>query len=313
VSKVSIVAAVARGGVIGRAGTIPWHIPEDSRRFRDLTMGGAVVMGRRTWDSLPDRFRPLPGRRNVVVTRNPDWSAEGAERVASLPEALAVLAIEPQVFVVGGGELYAEAVPLADELLLTEIDSDIEGDVSFPSFASTAFDEVSREPRVAEDGTRFSFVSYARRSPMAGEGLVLVLRRTLPAARAAVWARLTDPEEIRAWWGPKGYKARSVDFAPSVGGEYRIAMEPPEGDVFFLSGTFCEVDPPRCLAYTFVWDPPDPDDRETEARLVLEDRGEETGVDFTQGPFATDARRALHEGGWTDSFDRLEELLGRRG
>jgi dihydrofolate reductase len=162
VSKLTIVAAVARGGVIGRAGTIPWRIHEDSRRFRDLTMGHAVVMGRRTWDSLPERFRPLPGRRNVVVTHSEEWSAEGAERAVSLEDALARLADEPQLFVIGGAELYAQALPLADELLLTEIDAEFEGDVVFPGFETSAFEETSRETAISADGVPFSFVGYVR-------------------------------------------------------------------------------------------------------------------------------------------------------
>jgi dihydrofolate reductase len=161
--KLALVAAVARDGVIGRSGTIPWRIPEDLERFRTLTTGHAVVMGRRTWDSLPDRFRPLPGRRNVVVTRNPDWSADGAERAGSLAEALRLLDGAPQVFVIGGGQLYAEALPLADELLLTEIDADVEGDTWFPRWNRAAFEEVSRERHVSETGVPFSFVTYARR------------------------------------------------------------------------------------------------------------------------------------------------------
>jgi len=161
--KVSVVAAVARGGVIGRGNSIPWRIPEDAQRFRALTMGHPVVMGRRTWDSLPDRYRPLPGRRNVVVTRNPDWRADGAERAASLADALRLLDGQPQVFVIGGGELYAEALPMADELLLTEIDADFEGDALFPEWDRTAFEEASREHHVSESGARFSFVRYARR------------------------------------------------------------------------------------------------------------------------------------------------------
>ncbi|MBM2823075.1 MAG: dihydrofolate reductase, partial [Thermoleophilia bacterium] len=148
--KVSLVAAVARGGVIGREGTIPWRIPEDVARFKALTTGHAVVMGRRTWDSLPDRFRPLPERRNIIVTRNPDWSADGAERAASLEEALRLPEGAEQVFVIGGGELYAEALPLADELLLTEIDAAVEGDTFFPSWDRAAFHEKSREHHVSE-------------------------------------------------------------------------------------------------------------------------------------------------------------------
>ena len=157
-------AAVARGGVIGRENAIPWRIPEDMKRFRALTMGQPVVMGRRTWDSLPDRFRPLPGRRNVVVTRNPDWSATGAERAASLADAIRLLGDAAQVFVIGGGQLYADALPLADELLLTEIDTEVEGDTFFPPWDRSAFYEESREQHLSETGIPFSFVTYVRES-----------------------------------------------------------------------------------------------------------------------------------------------------
>jgi uncharacterized protein YndB with AHSA1/START domain len=143
----------------------------------------------------------------------------------------------------------------------------------------------------------------------ADAGLVLRLSRVLPAPREAVYRALTDPAELAKWWGPKGFTSPSVDFDPQVGGSYRIAMQPPDGDLFHLSGEFREVDPPARLSYTFRWDPPDPGDRETLATLVLEDRGEETEVLFTQGEFATEERRALHEGGWTDGFERLEQLL----
>jgi dihydrofolate reductase len=163
--RLSVVAAVARRGVIGRDNAIPWRIPEDVARFRDLTMGHAVVMGRRTWDSLPDRFRPLPGRRNVVVSRNPGWSADGAERAGSLDEALRLLAGAPEVFVIGGAELYEAALPLADELLLTEIDADVDGDTLFPRFDRAAFEEVSREQHVSQTGLPFAFVTLRRRPP----------------------------------------------------------------------------------------------------------------------------------------------------
>lgn len=161
--KVSLVAAVARGGVIGRDNTIPWRIPEDVAHFKALTTGHAVVMGRRTWDSLPDRFRPLPGRRNVVLTRNDGWGAEGAERASSLEAALDLLRDEPHVFVIGGAAVYAAALPLADELLLTEIDLAVDGDVAFPAFEPADFVETAREPQVSGDGTVFAFVTYARR------------------------------------------------------------------------------------------------------------------------------------------------------
>ena len=161
--KLSLVAAVARGRVIGRGGTLPWHLPEDMARFRELTMGHPVVMGRRTWDSLPDRFRPLPGRRNVVVTRNGRWADDGAERAGSLEDALELLEGTPQAFVIGGGELFAEALLVADELLLTEIDLEVEGDTFFPSWDRDAFEERSRASRVSSDGTPFAFVTYVRR------------------------------------------------------------------------------------------------------------------------------------------------------
>jgi len=161
--KVSLVAAVAREGVIGLAGGLPWRIPEDAQRFRALTMGHPVVMGRRTWDSLPDRFRPLPGRRNVVVTRNPAWRGTSAEQADSLSGALALLDGAAQVFVIGGGELYAEALPLADELLLTEIDTELEGDTFFPAWERKDFVESSREDHVSVGGIPFAFVKYVRR------------------------------------------------------------------------------------------------------------------------------------------------------
>jgi dihydrofolate reductase len=161
--RISLLAALARGGVIGRDGGIPWRIVEDAARFKALTTGQAVVMGRRTWDSLPDRFRPLPRRRNVVVTRDPDWSVEGAERAGSLDEALRMLEGTPCVYVIGGAEIYAAALPLADELLLTEIDLDVEGDTVFPDWDRGEFEEVSREQRVSETGASFAFVTYVRR------------------------------------------------------------------------------------------------------------------------------------------------------
>lgn len=159
---VTLVAAVARNGVIGRDGGLPWRLPEDLTRFRSLTLGRTVVMGRRTWDSLPDRFRPLPGRRNIVVTRRTDWAAEGAERAGSLADAL-TLARGDEVVVIGGAELYATSLPLVETLELTEIDADVDGDVRFPDWDRAAFREVAREERVAEDGTRFAFVTYRRR------------------------------------------------------------------------------------------------------------------------------------------------------
>jgi dihydrofolate reductase len=163
---VALVAAVARGGVIGRDGGLPWRLPEDMAHFREVTMGHPVVMGRRTWESLPHRFRPLPGRRNVVLTRNAKWSAEGAERTGSLAAALELLADEERISIIGGGELFAAALPLVDELLLTEIDLDVDGDTYFPERDRDAFVEVSREARAAPDGIPYSFVTFRRTRPL---------------------------------------------------------------------------------------------------------------------------------------------------
>jgi uncharacterized protein YndB with AHSA1/START domain len=138
---------------------------------------------------------------------------------------------------------------------------------------------------------------------------VLRLRRIVPAPRAVVYRALTHPRQLAEWWGPRGFTAPCVEFAPKVGGGYRIAMQPPDGDLFHLSGEFRKADPPSRLVYTFRWDPPDPDDRETVVLLSLHERGERTEVLLTHAGFATEARRALHERGWSDSFARLEQLL----
>lgn len=143
----------------------------------------------------------------------------------------------------------------------------------------------------------------------ANDGLVLRLKRFLPFPRPLVYRALTEPGELVKWWGPRGFSAPSVDFDPLVGGSYRIAMQPPEGDLFYLSGEFREVDPPVRLAYTFRWSPPDPDDRETVVSLSLQDRDGGTEVLLIHGGFATEGRRALHEAGWTDSLGRLEQVL----
>ena len=153
----SLIAAVARNGAIGRNNGLLWHEPEDQKRLRQVTMGYPVIMGRKTWDSLPARFRPLPGRRNIVITRTPGWHADGAEAVPTLTAALDLLADTPTAFVIGGAEIYALALPQADELVLTEIDADLDGDTYFPSWDRTRFAVASREDRPG-----FSFVTYTR-------------------------------------------------------------------------------------------------------------------------------------------------------
>lgn len=143
----------------------------------------------------------------------------------------------------------------------------------------------------------------------AGTGLVLRLARTFRASRATVYRALTDGEELGKWWGPHGFSAPRVELDPQVGGSYQIAMQPPAGDLFHVSGEFTEVEPAARLAYTFRYDPPTADDRETLVILSLMDRGESTEVTLAQGEFATEERRALHEAGWSESFERLERLL----
>jgi dihydrofolate reductase len=159
-----LVAAVARNGAIGRDNALLWTEPADQRHFRQLTVGAPVVMGRRTWQSLPDRFRPLPGRRNLVVSRDAAFDAPGAELVPSLDAALARVAGAPRVCVIGGAQLYALALPRADVLELTEVDADLDGDTFFPPWDHAAFVEHSRAPQVGADGTRFDFVRYVRRT-----------------------------------------------------------------------------------------------------------------------------------------------------
>lgn len=144
-------------------------------------------------------------------------------------------------------------------------------------------------------------------------GLALQMTRVLRAPRSLVFRALTEPGELAKWWGPNGFTAPSVDFDPRVGGSYRIEMQPPEGEVFYLTGEFREVEPPARLVYTFRWEDPTPDDRETVVTLSLQELGDDTELDFAQGTFATEERRALHEKGWTNSFDKLEELMSSAG
>jgi uncharacterized protein YndB with AHSA1/START domain len=139
--------------------------------------------------------------------------------------------------------------------------------------------------------------------------LSLEMKRVLPAAPSVVFAAFSKPSELAKWWGPQGFTIPSAEFDPRVGGTYRIEMRPPDGDPFYLTGEFREVDPPSRLAYTFAWEDPDPDDLETLVGLSFRDFGESTEVALTQGPFKTEARRALHRDGWTDSLDKLEHFL----
>jgi uncharacterized protein YndB with AHSA1/START domain len=125
-----------------------------------------------------------------------------------------------------------------------------------------------------------------------------------------VFGFFTDPAKLARWWGPQGFVVPDLQFEPRVGSSYRIEMQPPEGEAFFLVGEFRAVEPPARLAFTFRWEDPDPDDVETVADLSFSERGDATEVVLTQGPFRTEARLELHRGGWTDSFEKLEALLG---
>ena len=161
-TRLALIAAVARNGVIGIANRLPWHLPEDMKFFRETTRGQPVIMGRKTWESLPDTFRPLPGRHNIVVSRNPDFRAAGATLVTSLPGALTAAGDADTAYLIGGAELYRQALPLADRLVLTEIDRDFAGDAHFPEFDRAAWQEVARDARVSESGLPFAFVRYER-------------------------------------------------------------------------------------------------------------------------------------------------------
>ncbi len=163
--SLGLVWAQAQGGVIGRDGGLPWHLPEDLAHFRELTRGAAVLMGRRTWDSLPERFRPLPGRRNVVVSRDPSWFAPGAEARADVGAALdELLGGDAPVWVVGGAQVYAAALPRADRLAITEVDLAVEGDTLAPHVGPgwTASCEPPQGWLVSANGLRYRFCDLRR-------------------------------------------------------------------------------------------------------------------------------------------------------
>ena len=156
---ISLVAIVARDGGIGHSGGLLVRLPDDLRRFKQITLGTPIVMGRKTWQSVG---RPLPGRRSIVVTRDPAFRAEGAETVGSLDAALALAGSVPLVHIVGGAEIYALALPIADELQLTELDAGFPADTFFPAWDKRRFTEVAREQRETAEGLRYAFVTYKK-------------------------------------------------------------------------------------------------------------------------------------------------------
>lgn len=152
--RISLIAALARNGVIGRNGRIPWNIRGEQAYFKKITLGHPIVMGRKTWEAIG---RALPGRRNVVATRSRDYAAAGADVVDSLDAALTTAGDVAEVFVIGGGELYAHALPRADRLFLTEVDADFDGDAFFPAFDRANWQETSRESHPPEAGRPFGY------------------------------------------------------------------------------------------------------------------------------------------------------------
>lgn len=159
---ISLIAAVARNRALGKDGQLLWHLPEDMRYFRETTRGKPVIMGRKTWESLPDAFRPLPGRRNIVISRNSAYEAPGATLAGSLDEAVRLTQDDTEVFVIGGAEVYRQAMPLAQRLYLTEVAHDFSADAFFPEFGEGEWKEISRSEVKNGAGLNFTFAVYQR-------------------------------------------------------------------------------------------------------------------------------------------------------
>ena len=156
--EIVIIAAVARNRVIGKDNRLLWNIPEDMAHFKALTAGHTVIMGRKTWESLPPRFRPLPGRRNIVITRQADYAAPGAELADSLENALKLASTATVAFIIGGEQIYTQAMAVADRLEITEVELEPEGDAWFPEIAAVDWEKTAKT-----DSTGFSFVTYCRK------------------------------------------------------------------------------------------------------------------------------------------------------
>jgi dihydrofolate reductase len=156
--RLHLIFAKARNGVIGHNNTLPWHLPEDLAHFKRTTSGCPVLMGRKTWDSLPARFRPLPGRLNIVITRQSGWQATGALTAHSLEHACTLCPPACDAWVIGGAEIYAQAAPLASTAVVTEIDADFAGDAFAPELGAN-WQEISRESHIAKNGIAYHFVT----------------------------------------------------------------------------------------------------------------------------------------------------------
>ena len=159
--RIGLIWAQARGGVIGKDGAMPWPLPEDLAHFKRTTLSHPVIMGRKTWDSIPPRFRPLPGRTNIVITRQPHWQAPGAHTAHSLEQAIALCPDAATIWVIGGAQIYAQALPLAQQIVVTEIDADFTGDAHAPVL-DTHWHETTRQSHTSASGLPYSFVTYTR-------------------------------------------------------------------------------------------------------------------------------------------------------
>lgn len=156
-TRISIISAMAQNRVIGIDNSLPWSLKEDLQHFKQLTMGHSIIMGRKTFESIG---KPLPGRRSIIVTRNPAYQVDGCTTVTSLEAAFAACDGEDEAFIIGGAELYGQALPHAHCLYLTEIKQDFIGDAYFPLFDRVSWQEVKREPHISESGLQFDFVEY---------------------------------------------------------------------------------------------------------------------------------------------------------
>ena len=159
--NINMIFARSANGVIGNNNAMPWHLPEDLAHFKKLTLGSPVIMGRKTWDSLPTKFRLLPGRTNVVITRQTGWQAEGAQTAGSLIDALALCQLASDVWIIGGAQIYAQAEPLASRIEVTHIDKIYQGDAFAPTLGSQ-WQESQKEDHVSSTGLNFSFITYTR-------------------------------------------------------------------------------------------------------------------------------------------------------
>jgi len=158
-----LIYARSRNNVIGVNGDLPWHLPEDLAHFKRTTLGQPVIMGRVTWESIPEKFRPLPGRTNVVVSRQIGFTAPGAQVVSSLQAAIDLFPADDVVWLIGGAQLYAQAIPLAQQLVITEIDADYEGDAFAPVLNTAEWTEVHRTSHTSAQGLGYSLVTLQKR------------------------------------------------------------------------------------------------------------------------------------------------------